>query len=225
MKRIFPFIFLGAIPGLWAQQTFSLIPNPVFGIYVDDYITEGRATVKNLSATAETFRWTRTVVQLENDSVCETQVSDPYVHWHPLVSEKTFELEPQQEGPLYVALWDFEETGCCAIVHMKLKKLTGAPDSIEAFYYLRTCQPLAVSEVQESSIEIFPNPVAQYFSLKNANNVSRLTLCDASGKMLRHIPVNTSNRYPIADLPRGAYYLVLQNEKEAILQALEFVKG
>ena len=66
---------------------------------------------------------------------------------------------------------------------MKVSRLTGAPDSIEAFYYLRECQPLATLELEKSSIQLFPNPVSQFFSLKNPESVRYLTLCDANGKI------------------------------------------
>lgn len=225
MKQLLLFAFLFALPSLRAQQNFSLSPNPVYGTEKEPYEIEAAATIKNLSTTQETFRWTRTVIQLENDSTCQTQVTDPYLHWFHAVSEKTFLLEPGQEGPMNVTLWDFEESGCCAIVHMKLKKLTGAPDSIEAFYYLRTCQPLDVSTIEKPSIKLYPNPVAQYFSLQNAESVHQMTLCDATGRLLRRIPANAENRYGIQNLPFGSYYLVLENMDGGILQVLEFVKG
>lgn len=209
---------------LLAQQSFSLTPNPVFGVEMLPIEVEGHATVKNLAATTDTFRWKRTIIRLDHDSVCQTAVTDPFLHWFYQVSEKTFWLAPGEEGPLNVTLWDFEETGCCAIVHMKLKKVDSPTDSIEAYYYLRTCQPLAVLEIQKSSVKIFPNPVAQFFSLKNADIVAQLTFCDASGRMLRRIPANPDNRYQVADLPSGAYYLVLENIDGSIVQVVEFVK-
>jgi hypothetical protein len=108
---------------------------------------------------------------------------------------------------------------------MKLKKITGTPDSVEAFYYLRSCLPLAVSSLSQASIEVFPNPTAQYFSLKNAEMVRYLTICDATGKMLRRIPANSDQRYEIADLSAGAYFLVLENKERAILQVLSMAKN
>jgi len=133
-------------------------------------------------------------------------------------------MEPGQEGPLYVTLFDHEGVGCCAIVQMKIKNLDVPTDSIEAYYYLRACQTLAVSEIQKSSVQIFPNPVTQSFSLQNAASVSRMTLCDASGKMLKRLQANSDNRYEMDELPQGAYFLVLENKEGSILQVLEFVK-
>ncbi|MFN0175268.1 MAG: T9SS type A sorting domain-containing protein [Saprospiraceae bacterium] len=223
--QLFFCLFLFSLAGIQAQQTFSLTPNPVFGDESDPYEIDGRATVKNLAAFTQNFRWKRTIIRLDNDSLCLTAVTDPYLHWFPGVSEKNFSLDANQEGPLEVTLFDYEETGCCAIVHMKLKKLDAPVDSIEAYYYLRECQPLAVSEIQKSAVQIFPNPAAQYFSLQNAESVSHLTLCDATGKMLKRMKANAENRYGISDLPFGAYYLVLENKEGSIVQVLQFVKG
>ena len=211
--------------GIEAQQTFSLTPNPVFGDESDPFEVKGMATVKNLDTLTQNFRWKRTIIRLDNDSICFTAVADPFLHYFHGVSEKNFWLNAGQEGPLEVTLFDFEETGCCAIVHMKLTKLDAPVDSIEAYYYLRECQPLAVSEIQKSAVQIFPNPAAQYFSLQNAESVSRFMLCDATGKMLKKMQVSADNRYSVTDLPFGAYYLVLENREGSIVQVLQFVKG
>jgi len=216
---------LCSIVSMHAQQTFTLSPNPVFGVVMDPTRVEGSATVKNLAATVDTFSWKRTVIRLENDSVCQTQVTDPYLHWFHLVSEKKFILDPGQEGPMNVTLWDFQELGCCAIVHLKLKKLDAPIDSIESYYYLRTCQPLAVKEIQKASIKVFPNPAVNFFSLENAESVARVTICDATGKMLRRMPVNSANQYEIGELSSGFYYLILENSAGSILQVMDWVKA
>jgi len=207
-----------------AQQTFTLTPNPVFGVVKNEYEEEAAATFKNLSANTETFRWKRTVIRLDNDSICQVPVSDPYLHWFPAVSAKNFDMESGQEGPLNVNLWDFEQTGCCAIIHMKITRLTGVPDSIEALYYLRECQTLAVSDLEKSSVQLFPNPASQFFSLKNAESVSLLTVCDATGKMLKQIQATAENRYSITDFPTGTYFLVVRNTAQSILQVLQLQK-
>jgi len=54
--------------------------------------------------------------------------------------------------------------------------------------------------------------------------VSRLTFCDATGKLLKRMQASADNRYGIADLPLGVYYLVLENKEGSIVQVLEFVK-
>jgi hypothetical protein len=207
-----------------AQPTFTLTPNPVFGVDKDDYEVEAAATFKNLSANTETFQWKRTIIRLDNDSICQVPVTDPYLHWFYSVSSKNFNMEPGQAGPLNINLWDFEQSGCCAIVQMKVTRLTGTPDSVEAFYYLRECQTLAVSASENASIELFPNPASQFFSLKNAENVHRLTLCDATGKMLKRMNAQTDNQYNVADLPSGTYFLVLENKENSIIKVLEWAK-
>ena len=209
---------------LLAQQSFSITPNPVFSEYEDDYIEEARAVIKNLLDTTQNFRWKRTIIRLEHDSVCSTAVADPFIHYFPAVSEKNFWLEPNAEGPLEVSLFDFDLTGCCAIVQLKVKSLDVPSDSIEVYYYMRECQPLSVSAIQKSSIKIFPNPATHYFSLENAASVSSMTLCDATGKMVKRMAFSPTNRYGMADLPLGTYYLVLEDKPGRVLQVLEFVK-
>lgn len=210
---------------LLAQQSFSLTPNPVYADGPPDmYEIRGEANIKNLSSTAETFHWKRTIIRLDDQPNCVTSVADPFIEWFPAVSEKTFTLDPQQEGPMYVSLLDPNASNCCAIVHIKITKTSGTPDSIDAYYYLRVCQPLAVSEAQKSGVVLYPNPAARYFALKNAENVYQITLCDGNGKMLRKISANADNQYDIESLTPGSYYLVLENRAGAILQVLNFIK-
>lgn len=222
--RLLLAISLFALPSLRAQQTFSLTPNPVYGIEKGENEVEGSATVKNLAATTDTFVWTRTVLIIENDPACYTQVTDPYLHWHPQASEKTFWLAPGQEGPLNVTLWDPEASGCCAIAHLKLKKTSGTPDSIESFYYLR-CHLLGTPDVPKALVELSPNPATAFFSLKQADAVQRITLYEASGRLLRSIPVNADHRYEVSDLSPGTYYLVLEDKAGRLLQVLPWIKG
>lgn len=207
-----------------AQPSFSLTPNPVYGTEQSPVQVDGLATVKNLGSVTETFQWTRTIIRLDQDSSCFTAVTDPFLHWFYTVSQKSFSLAPGEEGPLNITLWDTEELGCCAIAHMKLKKLGIAPDSLEAFYYLRTCLPLATIEIEGAGVRLFPNPVLHAFSLHHAESVHQMTLCDASGKMLRRIPANSTNQYVVQDLPAGAYFLILENTEGRIVQALELLK-
>ena len=226
MKNNLPFLaacWLSILQGQ-AQPSFSLTPNPVYGTEQSPVQVDGLATVKNLGATTETFQWTRTILRLDQDSSCFTAVTDPYLHWFYTVSQKSFSLAPGEEGPLNITLWDTEELGCCAIAHMKLKKLGPVPDSLEAFYYLRTCVPLATTEIGTAGVKIFPNPVQQYFSLQHAESVHQMALCDASGKMLRRIPANPTNQYVVQDLPTGVYYLILENAEGSIVQVLELLK-
>lgn len=225
MKHLLLF-FSACLPAIALQaQTISLTPIPVYGVPVNDYEINGYATVKNLASTTQTFRWKRTIIRLDFDSLCLTQVTDPYNHWLPTASEKNFVMEPGQEGPLYVALWDFDETGCCAIVHMKVKNLDVPTDSVESFYYLRTCAPLAARDLQAAAIEVYPNPATRFFALKNAENVHRISICDANGKLLRRQTANASQQYETHDLPRGAYFLVLENAAGQLLEVLHWVKS
>jgi hypothetical protein len=225
MKHLLITLFFCAPVALLSAQTISLTPNPVFGEETEEYEVTGEAVVKNLASTAQTFRWTRTIIRLDFDTLCQTQVTDPYNHWFPAVYQRNFPMAPGQEGPLHVALWDFDETGCCAIVHMKVINLDVPTDSVEAFYYLRTCAPLAVKDQPAADIEVYPNPASHFFALKNAENVRQIAVCNANGQLIRRQTANASQQYTADDLPRGAYYLVLENAEGQILQVLQWVKG
>lgn len=225
MKQLL-LVFLSLLwTSLQGQSSFSITPNPVYSEYEDDeYVDEAKAVIQNLTGAIQHFKWKRTIIRLEHDSLCAIAVGDPFTHHFPAVSEKTFWLEPNADGLLDVSLFDFEQTGCCAIVQLKVKNLDVPSDSIEVYYYMRECQPLSVSAIQKSVVGIFPNPAVHYFSLQNAASVSSITLCDATGKLVKRMGQSPSNHYGIADLPLGTYYLVLENKDGALLQVLELVK-
>lgn len=207
-----------------AQTTFSITPNPAYTSYDDTYEVRAEATIKNLSLSTETFRWTRTVLKLENGSGCVTAVGDPFAHYPPGVSTKTFYLDSGQEGPLQVFLFDSDNTGCCAIVNMKVARITGSADSIDVLFYLRECGVLSAPESLSGNAVLSPNPVGDYFSLQNAEAVERIELFDASGKKVRSILAATGRHYWCGDLPSGAYFLVLRNHSDIVLQVLQFSK-
>lgn len=209
---------------LFGQTSFSLTPNPVYGVPEGTMEVTGEATIRNLATTTDTFRWKRTIIRLEHDSLCFTNVADPYIDWFKLISERDFVLAPNQQGPMNVTLYDPYETGCCAIVQLKIKKLDLPVDSVTSLYYFRTCPALAVSNLQADDLKLFPNPVSQFFSLQNPVSITQMTLCDESGKMIRQIPTQPNNHYNVADLAPGAYFLVLQDDQGRIWKVLEFVK-
>jgi hypothetical protein len=207
-----------------AQQSFTLTPNPVVGVPEENYLVKAIATFKNLSSTTDTFQWTRVVLQMDPDTNCVLPVTDPYVHWYHGFSQRTFHMAPNQEGPLGVELYDFDETGCCAIVLLKVKKLTPPVDSLDGLYQLRDCQLLAAPEPDAAQINLYPNPANAWFALQHAEKVAALTLIDAEGKVVRRMKARPDHHYPLITEPTGQYYLVLENEQGKTLQVLEFFK-
>ncbi|MCC7464725.1 MAG: T9SS type A sorting domain-containing protein [Saprospiraceae bacterium] len=207
-----------------AQQSFSLSPNPVIGTPIDDTAVEALATFSNLSSSTVTFQWTRVVLQMDPDTNCILPVTDPYLHWVPSAFRKNFTLEPNQEGPLGLTLYDFDQTGCCAIVLMKVKRLTPPEDSLEGIYQLRDCQLLADSEPDAPGIQLFPNPATHWFALQHAEKVAALTLFNADGRLIRRMEARPDQHYPLITEPAGQYYLVLENTRGETLRVLEFFK-
>lgn len=207
-----------------AQQSFSLTPNPVFGTPVDDIAVEAMATFKNLSSSTVTYQWNRMILQMDPDTNCIVPVTDPYLHYHPLVSQKNFTLEPNQEGPLGVTLYDFDQADCCAIVWMKVKKLTPPEDSLAGIYQLRDCLLLAAPEPEAPPISLYPNPASSWFALQYAEKVATLTLFNAEGTMVTRLKARPDHHYPMITEPTGLYYLVLENEQGKTLRVLEFFK-
>ena len=222
--KLLPILFCLAQTILLAQSIFSVNPNPAYTVSDDSYEAKSEGTIKNLSSNTETFRWTRTIIRLDDSQHCQIAIGDPIAHYPPNVSTHTFPLNSGEEGPLQVLLFDTEGSGCCAIVNLRLYPLSNTADTLDALFYLRECQVLSAPESLSGQAMLSPNPVGDYFSLQNAPELQRMDLFDTGGRQIRSIPGASAQHYWCGDLPAGGYFLVLRGQSGVVLQVLEMSK-
>jgi len=207
-----------------AQLSFSISPNPVYSeeLYPG---AEASAVITNHSTTTDTFLWQRQIIRLDHDSVCDLAVEDIFLHYLPLVSQSEFWLYPGQSGPLNVRLFDYNEIGYCALVHLKISKRGSPADTLTVVYHLQECQVVGTNDLAAApKITVFPNPVQDVFSLKNARDVRALRLFDAQGKLVERFDATADHTYSLHHLPYGAYFIACEDVAGRVFQTLSVQK-
>lgn len=216
---------LAATLHLSAQLSFSISPSPVQSVEVSDG-ADAYATITNLSTTTDTFLWQRQIIQFDDDAVCNLGLADPFQHYLlELTAQRTFWLQPGQSGPLHVELYDLNGEGCCALVHLKISKVGSPADTLTVVYNLRQCQAVGTDDLATApTVAVFPNPVQDVFSLKNAQDVRALRLFDSQGKLVERFEANETHIYPMSQLPDGAYFIACEDKAGRVFQTLSVQK-
>ena len=80
--------------------------------------------------------------------------------------------------------------------------------------------PPVAEDLRESTtqIQLYPNPVAQYFQLKNATSGAKFQIVSTMGSVVKVGNLNNSNSIDVSQLIPGVYFITIEN------QTLKFVK-
>lgn len=77
------------------------------------------------------------------------------------------------------------------------------------------CTTTSIQEgLKEERLTIVPNVVQDYFRIKTASSYSKITIYDASGKMVKSFFKN--EKYSVSDLEKGLYFVQILNKDERI---------
>jgi hypothetical protein len=64
------------------------------------------------------------------------------------------------------------------------------------------------------NISILPNPAQSYFTITGAFAYHTIAITDVSGRVLKQLKKQPNDRYEIAGMAKGVYFIRLINEKE-----------
>ena len=76
---------------------------------------------------------------------------------------------------------------------------------------------LGIENVKNNTLAVYPNPISEEFqlNLNNQQKVRSLKIIDISGRTVKNIRPNSSNRmYQLSNLKSGIYFLLLETDKE-----------
>jgi len=190
----------------------------VYSVEVDGG-AKATASITNLSATTDTFTWERQIIRSNFSSGCELTLADPFAHYIlSFTAQRTFWLSPNETGPLDMELFDFDNTGCCALMHLKITKLGNPADTTTVVYHMRECQASGTVDLANQQVRVFPNPVQDVFSLQNAENVGAIRVFDTQGRLTDRFEVSETQTYSLQQLPEGAYFIVLEDQYGRVFQ-------
>lgn len=209
---------------LVAQVTITLTPNPVPGTTLDSVYWEAEAVIQNQSATADTFVWERTIIQIEPDSLCLTAVADINAHYPPHVSTRTFVLDAGQSGPLDVFMFGMlNEPPCCGIVHLDVTDVNNPQNTLTGVYLFGECTT-GTGAPANPPVTAFPNPADEFLQLQHAENVRAVRFYTLDGRLVSRMDRTGGPIYPLGALTAGTYLAVLEDENGRFFQAIEVIK-
>lgn len=70
---------------------------------------------------------------------------------------------------------------------------------------------------RKENINIYPNPVTNFFELNNAETAKEVRVINLAGRQVRTFGVTNGERYDVADLPTGMYLLQIVGKNNRIL--------
>ncbi len=206
-----------------AQTSIVLAPNPAqVSASASEVTVNAHMAITNSSAVEKTFRWERTVVEIT--AGCATSVCDPEGCFVTGVSTNEFILGPNQSDLLDVDLINPNSLQCCAVVHMKVYEVGNPANEATGIYLFNNCAS-NTTELQNTAIRLFPNPVTTTFTLENAAQVKQIRLFNLEGKLVRSFQARAFETYDIADLLPGSYIALLDDVNSLPLKVLELIKN
>jgi hypothetical protein len=224
LKRIafFSIILLQYSP-LVAQITFSMTPDSIpVAFNGEEY--EGPTVITNLSTTTDTFKWVRTIIQLEPNNICTSQVSDNWLHYAPFTSTFTFVLPPQGENTMIMTvLTNTGEPVCCGIVHLSITVNNNPLNRRTAVFLLDPCITNS-DEATPTEIQIFPVPSAGILRIIDAPEESRIRILGLDGTMKVDEKIPGNQMINLQSLPSGTYVAVIENKQGVILKTQEIIR-
>ena len=214
-------LFIGITAVVNAQSAFLLEPVPASAFGTDDMPdVPVDAHISNISSTTAHLKWERSIIELT--STCQIAVCDPNVCWGKSLETMNFDLEPHAGGAMVVHFYD-NGAFCAGIVHVKISNLDVPTDTITGVYLFN--QSSSVKDLPAANVKLYPNPVTDFFSLENGENVAAIRVFALDGRVMTRFDAITSNNvYSLQNLPVGNYVISLEDKNGETFQAMELHK-
>lgn len=71
---------------------------------------------------------------------------------------------------------------------------------------------LAAEDFNKKDLTIYPNPIADYFTINNAKDVISVKIYDLSGKVVKSQLKSVDNKFNISDLEKGFYTISIETK-------------
>jgi hypothetical protein len=225
MKNLLLLAFSLFATASFAQATFSMNPDTA-SVTVDIYETdiEAHNEMTNLTSSSRQIKWERTIISMDPDTL-QTQVCDPIACFASWVDTHTFTLEANATIPMIVHLLKKLEQDASAIVQLKITDLA-APDNPQFSYYIFNSESSSTDDLlPAANVKLFPNPVTEYFTLENAEEVARIRVFATDGRRVAEFAPLAGQQYSIADQPAGNYVVALESKSGQVFQAISIRKN
>ena len=188
---------------------------------IDEYVIEG--SLKNISSTTQKIKWKRKYLQIADN--CQSYVCDINCYATSTNESPVLTILPNASIPI---LGHFYKE--CAANGGTSYRLTFHPstDLTTVLYtVVFNCgTTTSVSDLEKDNIKITPNPVSQFFKLKdNFSNVSNINIYNMTGRLIKNLDAIDSDEYYIGDLPNGVYLVRLSDKNNKTIKTLRINKN
>jgi len=214
-------LFIGISALVEAQSAFSLYPVPASATgAVQEGDVPVDAHITNLTNSTLNIKWVRRVIEITPG--CETAVCDPNVCWARFVDSLDFGMDPNTSGAMLVHYYN-NGAPCAGIVHVKLTNMGNPSDTLVGVYLFN--QSSSVKDLPAANVKLYPNPVTDFFSLENGENVAAIRVFALDGRIMTRFDARSSNNvYSLQNLPVGNYVISLEDKNGDTFQAMELHK-
>lgn len=228
MKKIISTIFctLFLVAAVSAQVTIEFDHDTLHtAMPLDSVDKVAHNYIKNTSNSTKTFKWTREVIQIAPN--CQSYICDPKACYLPQISTRTFTLAGNTKGTLDAHMKNNDPANlCCSILKLHLEEVNVPDNFADVFFYFNDCSKiLDESEALALDLKIYPNPVQDFFTLENAEEVATLRVMSRDGREVKTFAADASQKYEITDLPTGQYFVVVYGKTGKAIRAIEILKG
>lgn len=223
MKKIYLFLaVLFTSTALLAQVSLKLSPKDTF--YVSnhpDSVFSIDAIIENTSAAAVDVTWERSILAAPQG--WDFVVCDPVLCYAPLTKKAVFTLAAGEKGKVKLDAVPNSEAGSAWVRIAVTAKGLATPLIIK--YAFNAKSKVAVNDVLASQISLSPNPVKDFFTLKNLDNrIESLQITDLTGKTLKKMNVSEGAVYDSNDLLKGTYFVSFLDKNSKRLATKKMIK-
>jgi hypothetical protein len=192
----------------------------------DNYDVKTDINIANISDESEEFIWNVEVVETTegwNFFVCD--LNKCYGPGLASIDEDGKNvMEVEETGIMYFHLAPNATAGT-GIYKLNLTNVNDATDIIQTLTF-NFNTVVDVSEEDIDKINIFPNPVNNYFQLENPNNVvSHIQIYDILGKKAMEFNVEGENSFDVSGLHTGRYFARIFDKDGKSIKVVRLIKA
>jgi hypothetical protein len=80
--------------------------------------------------------------------------------------------------------------------------------------------PTSIGGITKNDISIFPNPTTGTFNINGVDNLMKITVTDAFGKLVAKKTLMQPQAIDLSDQPRGVYFIQIETPENTLIQKL-----
>lgn len=219
-----------AISAFWAVTLAqeALEVDPVV-TYVEGSISSSdigsHTDVTNMTDDTLRLLWTRNIISMQQG--WWNWICDPNLCYLPEVGvcppSKFITIAPGETIDMQVHVRPFGVQGE-AEIHVVLYDMSDPDEILGTVKAVIAAGTTSVTDVDKSSVRIYPNPTTAEFQLANGANVDQIVVYSLVGNKLLEFEAKNSTRFDVSSLPQGIYLVRMLDDEQQVLKTVRLSK-